>query len=313
MFGATDRLAYQVNLGAPVQPGRVDTLLFTEDSGGTDIRFDLTDEHGSLADLTGCGAQLICIRPDGATVTVAGTITGSAAAFTVPEAFLTVQGRGELFFRLTRGNVRKVVWCAECSIRLTSTDVIVDPTGVIPSLSELLAQIERMESLHDNNVKGYYATLAALQAAQPEPYPGDLYGVGSGGVFTYYIFDGTTSDWLDLGDIFRPEDLYVDWSGSVTIATGYGGTAKVVQHGKAVHVEYTSAASVSVTWDAQLLTLPADIRPAAQQNALMVYANRGVPNVGYGTVSVSTAGAVTINNLSAADSSQILLNFWYEL
>lgn len=50
------------------------------------------------------------------------------------------------------------------------------------------------------NVKDYYATLAALQAAVPSPGVGDAYGVGTGEPYDIYIY-GATSGWVNNGPL----------------------------------------------------------------------------------------------------------------
>jgi len=67
-------------------------------------------------------------------------------------------------------------------------------------------------------IKGYYATLEALQQAVPNPSLGDTYGVGSQAPYEIYMWSGST--WVDNGTI-KGEDGY---SPAVTIsqtATGH--------------------------------------------------------------------------------------------
>ena len=48
-------------------------------------------------------------------------------------------------------------------------------------------------------VLGYYLTLSALQQSVPNPSPGDAYGVGQASPYDIYIYDGTTSSWVNNG------------------------------------------------------------------------------------------------------------------
>lgn len=50
-------------------------------------------------------------------------------------------------------------------------------------------------------IKGYYATLAALEAGQPSPEAGDAYGVGTAKPYDIYVFDGVSSEWVNNGSI----------------------------------------------------------------------------------------------------------------
>ncbi len=48
-------------------------------------------------------------------------------------------------------------------------------------------------------VKGYYETLAALQAAVTSPAAGDAYGVGSAEPYDIYVYDGVSEAWVNNG------------------------------------------------------------------------------------------------------------------
>lgn len=48
-------------------------------------------------------------------------------------------------------------------------------------------------------IKGYYASLAALQAAVTSPEAGDAYGVGSAAPYDIYVYDGVAGAWVNNG------------------------------------------------------------------------------------------------------------------
>ncbi len=50
-------------------------------------------------------------------------------------------------------------------------------------------------------IKGYYATLAALQAAVTSPEAGDAYGVGSAAPYDIYVYDGVAGAWVNNGKL----------------------------------------------------------------------------------------------------------------
>lgn len=50
-------------------------------------------------------------------------------------------------------------------------------------------------------ILGYYDTPAALEAAQPNPSPGDAYGVGAEAPYDIYVFDGSTGQWKNHGPL----------------------------------------------------------------------------------------------------------------
>lgn len=50
-------------------------------------------------------------------------------------------------------------------------------------------------------IKGYYASVTALEAGVPEPAPGDAYCVGSAAPYDVYIYDGVNGEWVNNGTI----------------------------------------------------------------------------------------------------------------
>ena len=50
-------------------------------------------------------------------------------------------------------------------------------------------------------IKGYYASTAALEEGVPAPAPGDAYCVGSAAPYDVYIYDGGSGEWVNNGTI----------------------------------------------------------------------------------------------------------------
>ena len=50
-------------------------------------------------------------------------------------------------------------------------------------------------------IKGYYASTAALEEGVPAPAPGDAYCVGSAAPYDVYIYDGVNGEWVNNGTI----------------------------------------------------------------------------------------------------------------
>lgn len=71
-------------------------------------------------------------------------------------------------------------------------------------------------------ILGYYATLAALEAAIPNPNPGDMYGVGASAPYNIYAWDDGNNEWVDNGTIegspgVSPEVTITAISGGVRV------------------------------------------------------------------------------------------------
>lgn len=54
-------------------------------------------------------------------------------------------------------------------------------------------------------IKGYYNTLAALQAGVQSPAVGDIYGVGTAAPYDIYIWDSVNATWVNNGTIQGPQ------------------------------------------------------------------------------------------------------------
>ena len=146
MFGNTDIIRRTIDLSQRPKQGQLEGLLFTEDKASTVIVLDFTDENGSAVDVSGYTAELHFIRPDGVTVVQTGTANGSSVVFTVSGACLETPGGAEVSVSLGTGDARLTVWAAEAVVRRSTTDSYADPSKIVPSLSDLLAQIDNMKS-----------------------------------------------------------------------------------------------------------------------------------------------------------------------
>ena len=156
MFGTTDEMRFTVDLSRPLKRGNLEPLLFTQDNAGADLVLDLVDGDGSAVSVASLSAQLNFIRPDGVTVLLDGTKEAAGFRFTLTAACLEAAGGGEMLVRAYIGSTRRVIWCADCVIHRSATDSYADPAKIVPTLTELLAQIDAMRT----------ATAAATAAAQ---------------------------------------------------------------------------------------------------------------------------------------------------
>ena len=95
---------------------------------------------------------------DRATVFIQGESKNGRACVTLPQACYSSQGQFSLVIKLSLSGAIHTIFYAEGAVSRASTDTIVDTEHIIPSLDELLAQIELMES-------GTAAANSAAQAA----------------------------------------------------------------------------------------------------------------------------------------------------
>lgn len=124
-----------------IPPGDV----FQADANSTLIGVELTD-GGEPASLSGYGVAGYCIREDGTTLVQAGTISGNRASIVVPSNALTMVGKLDIVIKLTKNSDRITVLAVSRHVCRTTTDVIDVPEHLVPSLDELLAEIESIET-----------------------------------------------------------------------------------------------------------------------------------------------------------------------
>lgn len=82
------------------------------------------------------------IRADGGTVTIAsGTVSGNEAYITLPEACYAVEGQFALAIKCQGGGVTGTLRIVDGVVSRTSTDAVVDPGTILPSIETLIDAI----------------------------------------------------------------------------------------------------------------------------------------------------------------------------
>jgi len=122
----------------------LNSLLCTDDNLNLQLNVALTKggEDYSLDDYTVSGAVIMA---NGATVPLTGTHSGNVASIVLTSGCLCIVGRWSAFLRITKGSETAVVLAVTGTVVQTTTDVIYDPDKEVPSLAELLAQIQACE------------------------------------------------------------------------------------------------------------------------------------------------------------------------
>lgn len=131
----------KTDLQQVVKVQELDGNLFTADNGANRIGVIVTNKGESVS-LSG-GVTGYIIRPDEATVVVNGSLSGNRAWVDLPASVYVKTGP----FSVVLKNGNTTIGAACGFIRRSITDTIVDPGHIVPSLAELLAQIEAMHQL----------------------------------------------------------------------------------------------------------------------------------------------------------------------
>lgn len=133
----------ECDLKKPVVVRQLTGNVFLADVQGNVVGVKVTS-GGQNVTLSGSVIGYI-IRADGATVVVNGTVSGNMASIVLPQSAYAVVGPISIAIRLVSGDVKTVLCACTGYVYRTTTDSIVDPGHVIPSIEELLAKIEDCE------------------------------------------------------------------------------------------------------------------------------------------------------------------------
>ena len=144
-----------VDLDKGVQLTQMNQLFASSDDSAHTIRVSVS-ASGAPVSMDGAGIFGYFIRADEDTVVITGSAAVNVATLVLPEACYAAPGHFSLIIKATLSGERKAIFWGDGFVTRASTDVIVDPGDVIPSLEELLERIAEMER----------ATAAANTAAE---------------------------------------------------------------------------------------------------------------------------------------------------
>ena len=86
-------------------------------------------------------------------------------------------------------------------------------TGIAPPSAEywrlIAAKGDKGDTGSNFTILGYFDTLAALQAAVPNPKAGDAYGVGTAAPYDIYVWDSVHSKWVNNGNLQAEANLVI--------------------------------------------------------------------------------------------------------
>lgn len=147
------------DLKKPVRIQYLSGNLFSQDNMGNLIGVNVTDD-GAPATLGGSVSANV-IRADGATVAVdTGVLSGNRASVTLPQAAYAVPGVITVVIKITSGTDVTTLAAVVTTVYRSSTDTIVDPGTIIPSIQALISQIETAVASIPSDYSSLWTTLA---------------------------------------------------------------------------------------------------------------------------------------------------------
>lgn len=128
------------DLSVPVKVRYIDGNVFSQDNYGNRIGVKIMKD-GVESTVTGAISGTV-IRSDGATVGVFGSSSGNSAWIDLPQTAYAVPGVISIVLKSTEDSRVTTLCAVVANVYRTSTDSIVDPGTIIPSIDALIAEIE---------------------------------------------------------------------------------------------------------------------------------------------------------------------------
>lgn len=131
---------YKQDINKPVKVQYLKGNVFSLDNNGNLIGIECYngDQPASLAGSVSASV----IRADGSTVAVSGTLSENKVSVALPQAACAIPGVISIVIKVTNGSEVSTVGAVVATVYQSSTDSIVDPGTIIPSIDALISEIE---------------------------------------------------------------------------------------------------------------------------------------------------------------------------
>lgn len=144
MMSVATELKYTVSLNSGAPLIVLPKYLYTGDQQAHRIHVTCT-RGGEAVDLAGATIPAYFIRADGATVILTGKVENNQAVVELPATCYAIAGRFSLVIKAVMGGATSTILALQGAVSRSQTDALVDPGDVLPSLDELLAQVQKVE------------------------------------------------------------------------------------------------------------------------------------------------------------------------
>ena len=169
------------DLKNPLQVQYLNGTMFSQDNAANLVGVEVFDD-GEPATLGGSVSANV-VRSDGGTVAVSGgTLSGNRVSVILPQAAYAIPGAISIIIKLTAGGTVTTLGAIVVTVYRSSTDEVVDPGTIIPSVQNLISQIETVVASIPADYSSLWASLApafststAYTAGQHMTYNGHLY------------------------------------------------------------------------------------------------------------------------------------------
>ena len=178
------------DLTQPVKPQFLHGNMFSQDNAANTINVHVFND-GEPAALGGSISANV-IRSDGSTVAVSGAIEGNKAYIILPQACYAIPGVIKIIIKNTESTTVTTIAAVVANVYASSTDTVVDPGTIIPSVTTLIAEIEAAVDSIPVDYSGLLATIAADYSSSKTYQVGQY--AWQGGVLKRCIVPITTAE-----------------------------------------------------------------------------------------------------------------------
>lgn len=145
-------------LTAPVSVVFLPGNMFSMDNGGNIINVFVVQNGEPVA--LGGSVSANVIRSDGTTVAITGALEGNKAYIILPQACYAVPGIIHIVMKITEGTTITTIAAITANVYQSSTDAVVDPGTLVPSIAALIEAIEDAVDSIPVDYSGLLLTLA---------------------------------------------------------------------------------------------------------------------------------------------------------
>lgn len=164
---------YNQDVKQPVKVRYLDGNVFSQDNKGNRVGVYLYDRETPV-NVSGTVSASI-IRADGSTVAGTGASSANAAYIDLPSAAYAVPGAISIIIKETSGSVITTLCAVVANVYQSSTDTVIDPGTILPSIATLISEIETAVASIPADYSDLWAAVAPVFSTDTQYKYGDLF------------------------------------------------------------------------------------------------------------------------------------------